>query len=81
MGAADGVGAAVGAAVGAPLAAGLCAGAWVCAGVWVGAVEGLGVSILMGLESRTTPHTLQVLCSVPIFVVVASAATSQSVAI
>ena len=28
--------------------------------------EGLGESTLTGLESNTTPHTLQVLCSVPI---------------
>ena len=42
--------------------------------------DGLGESLLIFLESSTTPHTLQVLCSVPIYFSVASSATSQSVA-
>ena len=42
--------------------------------------EGLAVNTLTGLESSTTPHTLQVLCSLPIRVVVGSSTTVQSVA-
>ena len=40
--------------------------------------EGLAVSTLTGLVSSKTPQTLQVLCSLPIRVVVASSTTVQS---
>lgn len=86
MGAAVGVGAAVGAAVGALVAPDVAAGDWLPAavgadvGAAVAVAAGLGETTLTGLESRTTPHTVQVLCSVPMVVVVGAAATVQSVA-
>ena len=42
--------------------------------------DGLAAFTGMGLESSTTPHTVQVRCSLPSFVDVDSSATVQSVA-
>ena len=39
---------------------------------------GVADTVFTGLESSTTPHTLQVLCSVPSVVVVGAAAIVQS---
>ena len=49
-------------------------------GVSPGDAEGVAFSALIGLESKITPQTLQVLCILPIYFVVGSSTVTQSVA-